>query len=94
MELVDARQGGPAVAVIRSKGYVIDEGMVLILNDQYYHGDDCLHRLALLSTRQGWFNKFNYWLFRSPTLSKLGYPILRAGRNAVLWMLGKKKLGY
>jgi len=94
MRLVDARDGGPEVEDVRGRGYVIDQGMVLIMNGHYYHGDECLHRLALLSTRQGWFNKFNHWLFRYQWLSRLSYPVLRTGRNTVLWLMGRKKLGF
>lgn len=94
LQLVDARDGGSVVEGVRARGYVIDEGMVLIMDGQYYHGDDCLNRLALLSTRSGFFNRLNYWLFRSPLLSRISYPVLRTGRNLVLWLLRRKKLGY
>ena len=66
--------------------------MVLIWNDQVFHGDDCVNRLALLSSGSGLFNKLNAALFSSPRVSALMYPILRAGRNAVLKLLGRKKL--
>ena len=94
LRLVNARDGGPEVEAAKLKGYVIDEGMVLIMNDSFYHGDDCLNMLALLSTRQGLFNRINYWLFRYRWLSKVSYPVLRAGRNTVLWLMGRKKMGY
>ncbi len=94
LQLINAREGGAMVADVCSRGYVIDEGMVLVMEGQYYYGDDCLNRLALLSSRQGWFNRLNYWLFKSPRLSRLSYPLLRTGRNAVLWCLGRAKLGF
>lgn len=94
LKLVDAREGGQIVEDVRQRGYVIDQGMVLILNGRYYHGEASLHMLALLSTKQGWFNRINYWLFSRQWLSKIAYPAMKAGRNAVLKLMGRKKLGY
>lgn len=94
LQLIDARQGGAEVEAVRQQGYVIDQGMVLIMNGECFHGDDCLNRLALLSTRQGWFNRINYWLFHYRWLSKVSYPVLRSGRNLALWLMGNQKLGY
>lgn len=92
VRLLDARQGGPVVEALRADGFDLDEGMALILDGRVYHGADCVNRLALLSTGSGLFNSFNAAVFRSPTLSRLLYPPMRAGRNAVLRLLGRKRL--
>ena len=89
LELVNAREGGEIVEDVQRRGYDLDGGMVLILGDRYYHGDEALHRLALMSTRYGWFNRANAWLFSNPVLARAAYPLLRAGRNAVLRLLGR-----
>ena len=93
LTLIDARAGGSAVEQALARGFDLNEGMLLILNGTYYHGDACLNRLALMSSRTDWFNRLNYVLFRSPVLSKLGYPLLRSGRNLVLRLLGRRPLG-
>jgi predicted DCC family thiol-disulfide oxidoreductase YuxK len=90
--LLDARQGGPAVDDIRHQGYDLDEGMVLRLHGRYYHGADCVHALAMLSSESGVFNRINARIFRHPMLARRLYPIMRAGRNAVLVMLGRRRL--
>jgi len=92
--LIDARNGGPEVEQIIAKGFDLDDGMVLVIGKKTYHGAACLNRLALMSSRSDLFNRLNFFLFRSPRLSKVSYPILRAGRNLVLRMLGHSKLGY
>jgi predicted DCC family thiol-disulfide oxidoreductase YuxK len=92
IKLVDAREGGPIVDEARAAGLDLDEGMVLKLDGRFYHGADCIHMLALLSTPSSWFNRVNAAVFRSRTASRLLYPALRAGRNAVLRMLGRSKL--
>lgn len=92
VELVDARQGGALVRRLRQLGYDLDEGMVLVWHGQIFHGDACINRLALLSSRSDLFNRVNAAVFRSPTVSRVLYPVLRAGRNGVLRMLGRRKI--
>lgn len=92
VQLVDARQPGPAMAEIRATGLDLDEGMALRLNGRWYHGDECIHMLALLSTPSTFFNKLNSAVFRSRPAAKLLYPALRAGRNLTLLVLGRRKM--
>lgn len=93
IRLVDAREGGPEVDEALARGLDLDEGMALRLNGVYYHGDECIHRLALLSSPSGLFNRVNAAIFRSERLSRLLYPVLRSGRNTALLLLGRKKMG-
>jgi predicted DCC family thiol-disulfide oxidoreductase YuxK len=91
VELVNARDGGPVVDEILAAGLDLDEGMVLKVDGRFYHGDECVHRLALLSSSSSLFNQFNRAIFRSPALSRLLYPVLRSGRNCLLRLLGRSK---
>ena len=93
VELVNARNGGPIVDELLCAGLDLDEGMVLKIGEKLYHGADCINRLALLSTRSGIFNKFNRFVFANEMVSAILYPILRAGRNGVLRILGRSKIG-
>jgi len=90
--LINARSGGALVDEVRAAGFDLDGGMVLKLDGRLYHGADCIHMLAMLSTPSGWFNRLNAAVFRSSGVSKLLYPVLRAGRNTVLRLLGRSKL--
>ncbi len=92
LNLVNARDGGEIVQKVRRLGYDLDEGMVLILGNKYYHGSDCIHAVALLSSSVTFANKINMLIFRSRTLSKYLYPVLRFGRNLVIKLLGHKPL--
>jgi predicted DCC family thiol-disulfide oxidoreductase YuxK len=94
LRLIDARSAAPEVAAARSRGFVLDEGMLLRLDGHDYAGADCLQRLALLSSRSTLFNRLNYALLRSPSLARVSYPLLRFGRNVALRMLGRPKLGF
>jgi predicted DCC family thiol-disulfide oxidoreductase YuxK len=92
LKLVNARDGGPLVDEVRASGHDLDQGMVLLMDGQTYHGDACMHRLALMSSPSGTFNRLNRLVFSSPTASRLLYPVLRAGRNATLRLLGRRRL--
>lgn len=93
LRLVDARQGGPEVDGLRRAGYDLNQGMAALFGGRVYHGADCLHLLALLSTESGWFNRLNGALFKSARLARLLYPVLRAGRNLTLRLLGRRRIG-
>jgi predicted DCC family thiol-disulfide oxidoreductase YuxK len=90
--LQDARNGGPLVDDLRRRGYDLDQGMVLLHAGVIHFGADCMHRLALMSTRSTLFNRIHAAIFRRPRLARFLYPILRAGRNLVLRLLGRNPL--
>jgi predicted DCC family thiol-disulfide oxidoreductase YuxK len=93
VDLVNARDGGALVEEIVAAGVDLDEGMVLKMDGRLYHGDECIHRLALLSTASTTFNRINRAIFRSKRMSRALYPVLRSGRNAVLRIIGRPKTG-
>ncbi|MEM7526436.1 MAG: DCC1-like thiol-disulfide oxidoreductase family protein [Pseudomonadota bacterium] len=94
LRIINARDGGPELAEAQAASLVIDDGMVLKLDGQLYHGDACLNRLALLSSRSTLFNRFAYWSFRSPTVARVSYPALKLGRSLALRLLGRERMGY
>jgi predicted DCC family thiol-disulfide oxidoreductase YuxK len=93
VKLINARDGGPVVDQAVAAGLDLDEGMALKIDDRWYHGDECIHMLALLSTRSDVFNRLNGAIFRSRAASRLLYPLLRTGRNAALRLLGRTRIG-
>ena len=92
LRLVDARESTTVLAEITATGLDIDRGMVLKMNEQIYYGADAIHMLALISSRSGFFNRFNYLLFRTPVIARLLYPLLRFLRNLLLKLLRKTKI--
>jgi predicted DCC family thiol-disulfide oxidoreductase YuxK len=90
--MANAREHAALVEEVRRLGFDVDTGMVLKLDGNYYHGADCIHALALLTTPSGGFNRLNSWVFRSATAAKILYPILRTGRNLTLRLLRKRRL--
>jgi len=92
LHLVNARDGGPLVEEVRNANLDLDEGMVLKIGGKLYHGSDCIHVLACLSSPSDLYNRVNALIFRSYTLSHYLYPVLRSGRNAVLKLLGRSRI--
>ena len=92
LRLVDAREPGAVMDEITTRGWDIDQGMVLKMGDRLYYGSDAIHALALISSRSGIFNRLNYWMFKSRTLSHIFYPILRFFRNLLLKLLRRTKI--
>lgn len=92
LKLVDARVESEVMREITARGWDIDQGMVLKMRGQLYYGSDAIHALALISSRSGIFNRINYRIFRSKTLSAILYPILRSCRNLLLKILGVTKI--
>lgn len=92
IKIVDARSDSAIMSEITANGLDIDQGMVLKMDEQLFYGADAIHALALISSKYGLFNKFNYWIFRSKRISRLLYPILCFCRNMLLKFLGKTKI--
>jgi predicted DCC family thiol-disulfide oxidoreductase YuxK len=92
VHLVDARNGGALIDEVIGAGFDLDEGMALKIGNRIYHGDDCIHALALMSSGSGLFNKINAAIFKSPWRSRMIYPLLRACRNMTLSLLARRKI--
>ena len=71
LRTVDARENSEVMNEITAQCLDIDQGMVLKMGEQLYYGADAIHMLALIGSRSGIFNRFNYWMFKSKTISKI-----------------------
>ncbi|MDT8878119.1 DCC1-like thiol-disulfide oxidoreductase family protein [Halomonas saccharevitans] len=93
LELVDAREQSAARRELSALGIDLDEGFALRIGEQWIHGSEALHRLALMSTRSGLFNRLMARLFASPSRTARLYPWLRACRAALLRLLRRGPIG-
>lgn len=93
LELIDARQDSEARKELSAMGIDLDQGFALQIGDRWYHGSEALHRLTLLGTRSGVFNRLMYRLFANQGRTARLYPLLKACRNGLLRALGKKPIG-
>ncbi len=90
--LINAREDSLQMKQISDRGLDIDQGMVLIIDEAYYYASEAINVLALISSNNGLFNKFNQWCFKSKRLSRITYPLLRSFRNLLLKIMGKTKI--
>ena len=90
--LLNAREEPDLCQELLDKDVSLDEGMVVIMNNEVYHGGDAINRIALLTNKNTIFNKFVYLVFSRPVISRFAYPVLRGVRNITLRLLGKKPI--
>ena len=94
LHLINARdeKQHPLVQKVNERGLDLDEGMVILYQDNFYHGEDALHLMGLIGSDIGWFNRINAFLFRSKPVAKFCYPAMRGMRNALIRMKGASKI--
>jgi len=92
LRLMNARDASAVMDEITAQGLDIDQGMVLKVGKVLHYGSDAIHELALMSSPSGVLNRLNCWMFRSRSLSRILYPMLRFFRNLLLKALHKTKI--
>ena len=92
LKRINARSDDALVKQAKEAGVDLDEGMVVLHDGKMYHGADALNVMARLAPDRGFGNRLNKLLFSNPTISRVSYPVLRAGRNTLLKILGRKKI--
>lgn len=89
---INARSDDDLVKQAKAAGIDLDEGMIVLHDGKMYHGADALNVMARLAPNRGFGNRLNKLLFSNATVSRISYPLLRAGRNTLLKLLGRKKI--
>jgi len=92
LKIIDARESSAALDEITALGLDIDQGMVVKMDGDIHYGADAIHALALISSRSSFFNRLNYWMFKSRRVSHIVYPVLKFCRNMLLKILGRTKI--
>lgn len=93
VELIDLRTAPDKVAEFNQAGYNLDDGMVVQTEGRDLHGSDAVSYLAALSTPSDLLNRLNKTALSNPVAAAILYPLLRAGRWLVLFLLGRSMLG-
>lgn len=90
--LVDLRQDVGIRSALIDAGYDLDGGMVVDVDGELYHGKEAAQVLSRLSGRGSFFLKANHFLFKSEVLSTPLYSLMRIGRDATLFILGRSRI--
>lgn len=92
VKLLNARGDRDLVTNFASAGLPLDEGMAAVYGTQLYYGGDAIAVLSQLSTRSNLSNRFSAALLQSPDRARLFYPIMKAVRATVLFVLRRGSL--
>lgn len=91
-ELIDLRTAPDARRAFIDRGLAPNKGMLVERDGQVYEGADAMHLLTLLSSPSARFNRLVGMLTATAGRARWSYPLMRAGRAAVLLMLGREGL--
>jgi len=90
---VDARTAPDRVAALAARGLKLDEGIVVRDGEAYLSGAEATRYLTGLHAASGALEKLFAWCFASPARARLAYPLFRAGRRALLFLLRRRPIG-
>jgi predicted DCC family thiol-disulfide oxidoreductase YuxK len=91
--LIDARKDSELLREVTARSLDIDEGMVVRYRGEIHYGADAIHVLALLSPRKTLFDRLTWLVFRSKRRARIVYPVMKAGRNLLLKVLRRTRIG-
>src|SRR5918992_2145938 len=87
--LIDARTAPDQVAALAARGLDLDEGIVVKAGESYFSGAEATRYLAGLHAPAGWLERLFAWSFSSARRAAFIYPLFRAGRRLLLFLLGR-----
>jgi len=85
---IDARSDHSLVREALARGLDLDEGMVAVSGGRFYHGAEALRFMAGRNRSRTIVGMLNRAVFSRTRLSRIFYPLLRAGRNGLLRIKG------
>lgn len=93
LHLLNAREKfHQLIEQVNTRGLNLDEGMVIVDGESFYHGKDALKFMARYADNKGLFNLGNKLIFWSDTVAAFLYPIMRTVRNALLKIRGVSRI--
>ena len=93
LKLVDARTDPVDNVQGRDLSAVdFDEGFAVIVDGRAHLGADGAHVLGMLTVPSGFFYRIFQWMMSTDKRARALYPVLRAGRRVLLWILRVPKI--
>ena len=94
LSTLDAREAAqdPLLKEIHQRGLDLDEGMVIYVDGNFYHGQAALQFMARHGDSKNLFMTTFKGLFWSDAIARLTYPWMRACRNWLLRRHGKERI--
>lgn len=92
VQLIDLRKDIVARDRLYAGGFDPDVGMAVETAGHVLHGAEAMTAISLMSSQSGLLNRLFASIFRSRAITKTLYPVLRAGRNATLFFMGRCRM--
>jgi predicted DCC family thiol-disulfide oxidoreductase YuxK len=89
VELLSARSDDVRVQHYVDRGYDLDEGMLVVTQNQIYAGAAAMHWLSLHTSGAGLFEAMHGFVFKHSWLANGLYPLLKLGRRIWLALRGR-----
>lgn len=94
ISLIDARAAPDQVAALWTRGFDADDGIVVKAGETYLSGAEAARFLAGRHAQSGRLEKLVAWCFGSPVRAALAYPLLRACRGVLLFLLRRERIRF
>ena len=89
VELLSARADDVRVQHYVDRGYDLDEGMLVVFQNEIYAGAAATHWLSLHTSGAGLFESIQGFIFKRRWLANWLYPLLKLGRRIWLALRGR-----
>jgi predicted DCC family thiol-disulfide oxidoreductase YuxK len=93
VELLSARSGDARILHYAQCGYDLEEGMLVVTQNEVHAGPAAMHWLALHTSQSGFFDAMQGFIFKRRWLAFGLYPLLKLGRRVWLALRGRSRIG-
>jgi len=88
IDILNAREQPELIEDLREKGFDIDRGMILLIDEKVYHGKDAVLQIDKLTGKKGFFDKLGRGITSIPGVMTFVYPLMKSVRWLSLKVLG------
>ncbi|MDC0438546.1 hypothetical protein OAL56_00515 [Candidatus Pelagibacter sp.] len=92
IKIINARENPEVVQYFKNLGYTIDDGFILVLNEEIYYGDRCLQKISKIINKENVFRNIFSKIFKYKFLNTISYPFFKFTRSIILKLIGIKKI--
>lgn len=89
-DLINLRDHPDMADDLKNRGFDPNEGLYVRYNNNEYHGYEAMTVITSLADQNKIINSFFKWMFSNKKRAQIIYPVLRAGRNLTLKLLGRR----
>lgn len=94
VHLISLREKVAVAQSFKARGLDPDEGMIVQYEGREYYGSEAINFLAKHSSSENRFSILNKKLFSASGMARFFYPMMKAGRNLTLFLLGRTKISF